>query len=82
MDENTVEKVEVNAELMKTIISFVRHVRFTCDYAWRACEEISAELTAEDLALPEYAELLLEDISTRADDLVEEAKHIDFFFAV
>lgn len=81
MEENTVEKVEVNAELMKTITSFVRHVRFACGYTWRACEEVSAELRAENQALPEYAELLLEDIGTRADALAEEAKHIDFLMA-
>ena len=81
MEENTVEKVEVNAELLKTITSFVRHVRFGCGSAWRACEEVSAALRAENLALPEYAVLLLEDISVRVDALAEEAKHIDFLVA-
>lgn len=59
--------------------NFARHVRFTCEYLWRACEEISAELKAQNMALPEYAEMLLDDIGTRADALADEAKHMNDF---
>lgn len=56
---------------------FARRVRFTCGYIWRAVEEVQAELQAANIALPMYAQELLEDISVRADAIAEEAKGAD-----
>ena len=53
---------------------FARRVRFTCGYIWRAVEEVQAELQAASIALPMFAQELLEDISVRADAIAEEAK--------
>lgn len=53
---------------------FARRVRFICGYIWKAVEEIQAELEAAGVALPMFAQELLEDISVRADAIAEEAK--------
>lgn len=76
MTENSQEVITISVETMKEIAAFIRHVRFQARYLWQSCEEISAELTAEGIALPEYAEELLEDVNTRSDAMAEEAQRL------
>lgn len=76
MEEQNKEVVEVGAEQAAEINRFIRRARFTCGYMWRAIEEAQAEMAAENIALPEYIEMLIEDVSTRADALAEEAKQL------
>lgn len=64
------EEQKINYEL------FARRVRFVCGYIWRAVEEVQAELQAANIALPMFAQELLEDISVRADAIAEEAKDL------
>ena len=76
MEEQNKEVVEMSIDQAAELARYIRHARFTCEYMWRAIEEAQTEMTAECIELPEYIELLIEDVSTRADTLAEEAKRL------
>lgn len=70
------QNVEISIAQLEKLLRYVRRARFVFGIIWKTIEEVEEEITSEKIALPDYVQLLLEDVSVRADDMNEQAKHL------